>query len=125
MNQLRHILLIDDDQVDRRTISRALQKDGWNVDLVEAESIRQAWEQIGIRNWDCVFLDYRLSGGDGLELLKLFRAKGFHMPVVVVTSQGDEKIAVEVMRAGGSDYITKNLLNSEAVGTVLRNALRM
>ncbi len=125
MNQLRHILLIDDDQVDRRTISRALQKDGWNVDLVEAESIRQAWEQIGIRNWDCVFLDYRLPGGDGLELLKLFRAKGFHMPVVVVTSQGDEKIAVEVMRAGGSDYITKNLLNSEAVGTVLRNALRM
>jgi PAS domain S-box-containing protein len=125
MNQLRHILLIDDDEVDRRTISRALQKDGWNVDLVEAEGIRQAWEQIGVRNWDCVFLDYLLPGGDGVELLKLFRQKGFHMPVVVVTSQGDEKIAVEVMRAGGSDYISKNLLNSEAVGTVLRNALRM
>jgi PAS domain S-box-containing protein len=126
MKEMRHILLIDDDAVDRGTIRRALVRDGWTVDFEEAEGIRQAWEKIGIRNWDCVFLDYRLPGGDGLELLKLFREKGFHMPVVVVTSQGDEKVAVDVMRAGGSDYISKDLLlSSDAVGTVLRNALRM
>ncbi len=126
MKELRQILLIDDDELDRTTIRRALVRGGWNIDFVEAEGIRQAWEQIGIRSWDCVFLDYRLPGGDGLELLKLFREKGFHMPVVVVTSQGDEKVAVEVMRAGGSDYLSKDLLRSpDAVGTVLRNALRM
>ncbi|HEX2900495.1 MAG TPA: response regulator [Bacteroidia bacterium] len=124
MEETLHVLLIDDEVTDRRAIVRALQKDGWVIEFDEADGIRRAWEKIGIRHWDCVFLDYRLPGGDGLELLKLFREKGFGMPVVIVTSQGDEKVAVEVMRAGGSDYITKNLISSAAVGTVLRNALR-
>jgi PAS domain S-box-containing protein len=135
MEEKLHILLIDDEAMDRRTLARALYKTeqeldssgrnaGRQMEIQEADGIRQAWEKIGIQHWDCVFLDYRLPGGDGLDLLKQFRQRGFDMPVVIVTSQGDEKIAVEVMRAGGSDYITKNLINSEAVGTVLRNAMR-
>jgi PAS domain S-box-containing protein len=124
MEEKLHILLIDDEAMDRRTLARALHKTEQAMEIEEADGIRQAWEKIGLHQWDCVFLDYRLPGGDGLDLLKQFRQRGFGMPVVIVTSQGDEKIAVEVMRAGGSDYITKNLINSEAVGTVLRNAMR-
>ena len=124
MDETLHILLIDDDLVDRRAMARALRKFELTIEIDEADSIRQAWEKIGVQPWACVFLDYLLPGGDGLELLKEFRKKGFTMPVVIITSQGDEKIAVEVMRAGGSDYITKTLINPEVVGTVLRNALR-
>ena len=118
------ILVIDDDEVDRMAIARALRKTGLNTLLHEADSIDSALEIIDTKPWDCIFLDYLLPGGDGLELLTQFREKGLDMPVVIVTSQGDEKIAVKAMKAGGSDYISKNLLNPQAVAKVLINAVR-
>ncbi len=124
MEEKARILIIDDDMVDRRAISRALHASGMPVDVSEAASIQSGWERIVQGPWDCVFLDYLLPGGDGLDLLLQFREAGHQMPIVVVTSQGDEKIAVEVMRAGGSDYITKNLLSSEAVSSVVRRVIR-
>ncbi len=125
MKETLHILVIDDDMVDRLAISRALHKSGLSVQVSEAASIQAAWERIELGPWDCVFLDYLMPGGDGLDLLQQFRAKGHQMPIVIVTSQGDEKVAVEVMKAGGSDYITKNLINSEAVANVVRRAIRI
>jgi signal transduction histidine kinase/HPt (histidine-containing phosphotransfer) domain-containing protein len=124
MEEKARILIIDDDMVDRRAISRALHASGMPVDVSEAASIRSGWERIEQGPWDCVFLDYLLPGGDGLDLLLQFREAGHQMPIVVVTSQGDEKIAVKVMKAGGSDYITKNLLSSEAVSSVVRRVIR-
>lgn len=124
MERQLSILIIDDDEVDRMAIGRALRKTGLQTKLYEADSIDAALAQISERPWDCVFLDYLLPGGDGLELLKQFRAMGYQMPVIMVTSQGDEKIAVRAMKEGGSDYISKHLLNPEAVAKVLLSAMR-
>jgi PAS domain S-box-containing protein len=124
MEERSRILIIDDDVVDRRAISRALRGSGMLVDLSEASSIQAAWEQIEQGTWDCIFLDYLLPGGDGLNLLRQFRQKGHDMPIVVVTSQGDEKVAVELMKAGVSDYINKNHISSDTVSGILRSAMR-
>ncbi|MEM6267950.1 MAG: response regulator [Bacteroidota bacterium] len=124
MEEELRLLIIDDDEVDRMAIRRSVRKAGILASMDDADSIQAAWEHVRANAYDCVFLDYRLPGGDGLEVLQEFRKEGYKMPVIVVTSQGDEKIAVEVMKSGGSDYISKRLVNPEGISQILRNAIR-
>lgn len=119
------VLVIDDDEIDRMVIARAMKRVGIDAEVVAADSIAAAQQAIQGPAFDCVFLDYRLPGGDGLELLQYFRNLGHTVPIIVVTSHGDEKIAVEVMKSGGSDYITKYMLNQDsAIAQIMRNAIR-
>ncbi|MGB7892166.1 MAG: response regulator [Microcoleus sp.] len=75
--------------------------------------------------FDCVFLDYGLPDGDGLSLVKYLREAGLKVPLIVLTGQGDEQIAVELMKAGASDYIAKNKLSPESLSRSLSNAMRV
>ena len=76
------------------------------------------------RRPDCVLLDYLLPGKDGLEVVRDLRSSGNQVPVIVLTGQGDERLAAEVIRAGATDYLPKNGLTAELIGRALRNALR-
>lgn len=75
--------------------------------------------------FDCVFLDYRLPDGDGLNLVKSVRNAGLKVPLIVLTGQGDEQIAVDLMKAGASDYIVKSKLSPESLSRSLHNAIRV
>ncbi|MEG4418819.1 response regulator [Microcoleus sp. LAD1_D5] len=75
--------------------------------------------------FDCVFLDYGLPDGDGLSLVKNLREAGLKVPLIVLTGQGDEQIAVELMKAGASDYIAKNKLSPDSLSRSLYNAMRV
>lgn len=75
--------------------------------------------------FDCVFLDYGLPDGDGLTLVQDVRRSGLKVPLIVLTGQGDEQIAVELMKAGASDYITKGKMSSDSLSRSLYNALRV
>jgi len=119
-----HILIIDDDEIDRMALKRSLRKANVDAKTVEASSLAQAREKIKLHSYDCVFLDYRLPGGNGVELLQEFRTQGYEMPVVIVTSHADSSLAVQVMKAGGSDFIPKEYLNPDLIGQVLLNAIR-
>ena len=70
-------------------------------------------------------LDYGLPDGDGLTLVQDVREAGIKIPLIVLTGQGDEQIAVELMKAGASDYITKGKMSSESLSRSLYNALRI
>jgi signal transduction histidine kinase len=64
-----------------------------------------------------------LPGRNGLEVLKRIRAARPHLPVVMLTGQGNEAIAVQSMREGAQDYITKADITSESLGRVVRTAI--
>jgi signal transduction histidine kinase/DNA-binding response OmpR family regulator len=119
------LLIIDDDQDDRMTLHHALLSSGLPCSIVEAGVPSQALELLAHQSFDCVFLDYILPGEDGLSLLKKIRAKGVRVPVVITTSQGNESIAVELMKAGASDYISKGHVTSHTIAQILRNAVRL
>lgn len=125
MGEALEILLVDDDAVDRMAICRALDRADLTVNVTEVTSAEQAIANLNSHPYDCVFLDYRLPEQDGLSLIRQWRAEGVTIPLVVLTGQGDEQIAVDLMKAGASDYLVKTRVSPDRLALLLRNALRM
>ena len=125
MQQEIRFLVIDDDEVDRTLVRRSLTKAGFIANITEAASAEEALTLIHHHSFDFGFLDYLLPDSDGLELLLALREAGLGVPIVVLTGQGDEKIAVELMKAGASDYLTKSLVKPERLKQTVENALRL
>jgi signal transduction histidine kinase len=119
------LLVVDDDQVDRMTVRRGLRSVGVDADFEEAETFRDAVAWLRERSYDCVFLDFNLPGGDGLQVLREVRGAGIRTPVVMLTGRGDEQLAVELMKAGASDYLPKGAVSPERLAQSLRYVLRV
>ncbi len=125
MNEKFKILIVDDDEVDRMAVRRALSKAGFDLEIVEAEDSGIALASLKKSKFDCILLDYRLPDRDGIELIKDLRLMGIKVPSIVLTGQGDEQIAVEMMKAGASDYLSKSKVSPETLSQTLRNAIRI
>lgn len=118
-----HILIVDDDEVDRLAIRRALRASGMDIRIDEASGAADALSAVSEGTLDCILLDYRLPGHDGFDVLRTLREQCPGTPVVMLTGQGDEHTAVELMKAGASDYITKNELSPERLVQSMRSAM--
>lgn len=117
-----NILIIEDDQVDIMAYKRAIRKTDYkDSTILSAINTEEAFRCLNENEFDCVFLDYLLPGQNGLELLTQIRDAGYLMPVAVVTSQGDQRLAVEMMKAGAFDYFTKAEINPELLNKLLYN----
>jgi signal transduction histidine kinase len=125
MEEPLHILVVDDDQVDRMTVRRSLARAGVPAKLEEACDGASMAAALENQTYDCIFLDYQLPGQDGLALLQQLRHQGIRIPIIMLTGQGDEQIAVELMKAGASDYLTKTNISPERLEQVLRTAIRL
>jgi PAS domain S-box-containing protein len=119
------VLVVDDDEVDRMAVRRALRAAGVDAELAEAADAPAALDALRAGGWDCVFLDYQLPGGDGLEVLRAARAEGIDTPIVMLTGRGDQETAVEMMKAGASDYVVKGAITPERLAQGLRHAVRV
>lgn len=119
---VKTILVIDDDDIDIMAFKRAIKKTNMNVVVNSMESAEEVFNNLPeiISSYDCIFLDYQLPGTDGLRILKKFRQTGVTAPVIVTTSQGDEKIAVEMMKAGAFDYFPKSDISPSKLIQVLK-----
>ncbi|MGB3694568.1 MAG: ATP-binding protein [Spirulinaceae cyanobacterium] len=125
MENTLNILVVDDDEIDRMAVRRALTKVGVNMEFTEASDCTGAITRLKHQSFDCIFLDYGLPDQDGLELVKDVRSLGVKVPLIVLTGQGDEHIAVELMKAGASDYLSKSHVSPENLWQRLSNALRV
>ena len=119
------ILLIDDDEVDIMQFERALKKTGLVYNLHICKNAQETLEIIGTEVFDCIFLDYQLPGIDGLQLLKKIRDKDVLTPVAVLTSQGDEKVAVQMIKSGAFDYFAKSDITPDSIQKVVISGIRL
>ncbi len=125
MEETVKILVVDDDEVDRMAVKRSLKNAGVAMEWSEATGCASAISILQQQTFDCIFLDYLLPDGNGLELVRQFRSLGISTPIVVLTGQGDERIAVEVMKAGAYDYLPKSRITPENLYQILRQAVRL
>jgi len=123
MNQ-GNILIVDDDAVDRKATQKALEQAGWEGDILQASSTANALELMSQISFDCILLDYRLPGQDGLDLLKQLGAETVNTPpVVMLTGEGNEMVAVEAMKRGAFDYLPKTQLGPDTIFRVVMQAV--
>lgn len=119
------ILLVDDDVIDRQVVRRAFHKLGESPIIIEAVDSRTAYLQLDGRSFDCILLDYRLPDADGLTIVRTLRGNGLTTPIIVLTGQGDERTAVELMKAGATDYLVKKVMTAEHLSHSVRSAIRI
>ncbi|KAA5544762.1 response regulator [Adhaeribacter rhizoryzae] len=119
------LLIIDDDLVDRLTIQRSLAKANINCLIDMAGKGNQGLSLLKEKTYDCIFIDYLLPDTNGVNLLREIRAKEIDTPVIIVTSHGDERVAVDAIKSGASEYISKNMLTPEGISYSLRTAIKL
>jgi two-component system, NtrC family, response regulator AtoC len=121
MTNSETILVADDDRTIRRNLVRLLEAEGFRT--LAASSGDEALALIGAENPDAVLLDLKMPGRDGLEVLATLGPALAELPVVVLTAFGGSSAAIEAMRRGAYDYLSKPFDLDEVVLT-LRRALR-
>ena len=117
---MQKILVIDDDRDMCLLLKRFLSKHGFEVE--DANTSKKAIELLENTEYDLVMCDFRLDAIDGKTMLVKIKEKYPHMPVIIMTGYSDIKIAVEVMKLGAYDYVTKPLFPDEIILTI-RKAL--
>ena len=120
------VLIVDDSPEDRETFRRFLTRGAKTPYLIlEAETAEQGFETCLREQPDCLLLDYLLPDFDGLEFLKRL-AERTDIPlntVVMLTGKGDETVAVEAMKNGATDYLTKGTLTSTSLRRAIEKAM--
>jgi len=99
------LLLIEDDEVDRLAFDRFVGKENLPYDYTCAGSVSEGKKALKAGPFDVVVTDFLLGDGTAFDL---FGEVPPEIPVIVVTGEGDEEIAVQAMKAGALDYITKH-----------------
>ncbi|ULR43536.1 response regulator [Rhizobium sp. K102] len=118
------ILIIDDNIDDREVYRRILGRvSSTAYTVVEAETGQEGLALNGRKRPDCILLDYSLPERDGLGVLADLLEDDPVANVIMLTGQGSETVAVEVMKAGARDYLTKDSLSPETLHRCIQNAI--
>ena len=115
------VLVADDDSTIRRNLVRLLQSEGYQT--IEAADGDEALAGVQAKNPDAVLLDLKMPGRDGLKVLAELQPLLADLPVIVVTALGGSAAAIEAMRRGAYDYLSKPFDLDEVLLT-LKRALR-
>ncbi len=115
------ILVVDDDAAFRGILLDILRKEGY--ELVDAASAEAALERLASETVDLVITDQRMPGIDGIELTKRLRLMSTPPAVIVMTAYGTIPQAVDAVRAGAIDYLTKPLESPDALRKLVRRVL--
>ncbi|MCP4698282.1 MAG: response regulator [Gammaproteobacteria bacterium] len=107
-NKQTRILYVEDNLGLATLVQRRLGRRGYAVDL--AKNGEEGLSSLEKGEYDMVIMDYMMPVMDGLEMLKKLAAEGeLPLPAIMVTGGGDETIAVDAMKLGASDYLTKDI----------------
>jgi PAS domain S-box-containing protein len=120
------ILLVDDSESDRGICRRYLLADeDFDYQIIEAESLEEGLALWRSRSPDLVLTDIHLPDGSGLELLTAIKKTHPRQkfPVIMMTGQGDERLAVQAMKLGASDYLVKDDITASTLCHYVEKAI--
>ena len=116
------ILIIEDEEPIRRVLVRILNEEDSNFKIHEASDGKKGLEYISKENFDLVLCDIKMPKIDGIELLQRTRKKNSSLPFIMLTGHGNIETAVESMKIGAYDFISKPPDLNRLI-TSVRNAL--
>ena len=122
LTQAAHIACVDDDPIIRQVLERVLKAAGFSVSLSAGGAA--FLEAVDKTPPDLCLLDFELPDASGFELIGKIRKRWPDMPIVMLTGSDSAENAVEALRLGATDYLTKPS-DAERITTSIRNALRL
>ncbi|MFN0158392.1 MAG: sigma-54-dependent transcriptional regulator [Bacteroidota bacterium] len=99
------ILIVDDELIVRESLSKWFAEGGYRVDV--AENAASALKKLQANHWNIMFVDIRMPGMDGIELLHRIKETNKHIAVIIITAFAAVETAVKSLKDGAYDYITK------------------
>lgn len=114
---MQTLLVVDDSRVDRRLVGGLLQKTG-EYEVVYAENGKDALQRLELDIPDAVLTDLHMPEMNGLELVQAIKSDYPLIPVLLMTAQGSEELAVEALRLGAASYVTKRRLGEDLIPTI-------
>jgi signal transduction histidine kinase len=116
-----HILIVDDDPGLNRLIQRTVRRAGH--EFTSAATAEEAIECLQERQPALMLLDLKLPDAEGGELIDRLEQQDLRVPFIVITGQGDERVAVQMMKRGASDYLVKDADFLNFLPTVIERVL--
>jgi two-component system copper resistance phosphate regulon response regulator CusR len=117
------LIIIEDDEKTAHALLSGLEKEGFSV--AAAGSGEEGFARLNEESFDLLVLDWMLPGRSGIEILKLLRARGSQMPVLLLTARDAVDDRVHGLESGADDYLVKPFAFAELVArirTLLRRA---
>lgn len=118
------VLIIEDNPTDALIVKKRLQRDNaFEYDITHVVSGEDGTSVLEKNSFDIALLDYNLPKKSGLETLKEIKAKNLEMPIVMITGQGDEQVAVTLMKEGAFDYLPKREGYEDSIPLMIRKTI--
>ncbi len=118
----RRVLIVDDEKNMRWVLGQALEAEGFEA--IQASDGKEALSSVAEHAPDVMVLDHRMPAPDGMEVLRRVRANGHMFPIIMLTAHGNVTQAVEAMKAGATEYLTKPF-DLDELKLAIDKALRM
>lgn len=120
------ILIVDDQSFDRSSLKKLCRKFEFTTHVVEADSLAALRDKLRKDRFDLILLDYHLTDGTGLEGVEIIRADPVNCDAgtVMITASDQNDIAVQALKLGISDYLTKDELSQQTLARAAIVALQ-
>lgn len=123
MTPTMRLLLIDDDELDRLTVTRALKRSSLTVEIIEAKTASEGLQFALEQRFDAILLDYSLPDRNGLEVLQMLRAgNSSNSAIIMLTRREDDTLATRCIDAGAQDFLLKDEVNTRRLSRAIRQA---
>ena len=115
----KNLLVVDDSATTRMLISLTLKKEG-TYTIIEVANGQEAVDKLGDQSVDCVLTDLNMPQMNGLDLIEYIRAKHSEptVPIIVITTRGEEEARDEGLAKGANAYLTKPISGPKLVSLV-------
>ncbi|MEK6754665.1 MAG: sigma-54 dependent transcriptional regulator [Bacteroidota bacterium] len=121
MNSIPSILVVDDEQVVRDSLSKWFREDGFKVSA--AANAAEALQQLQVQKWDIILLDIKMPGMDGMELQQRIKEIDEGATIIFITAHATIDTAVKALKEGAFDYVTKPV-DPDYLSHLVTNALK-
>ncbi len=118
------VLMVEDNPTDALISKKRLQRDeAFEYDITHVVSGEDALSSLEKAVFDIALLDYNLPKKSGLETLREIKSKNIEMPIVMITGQGDEQVAVTLIKEGAFDYLIKREGYEDSIPLMIRKTI--
>jgi two-component system cell cycle sensor histidine kinase/response regulator CckA len=123
MTDSYRVLIVDDDAEHAEMVTEFLTISGtFTIDW--AENVNALWGYLAAKEYDIILLDYRMPDGNGLDALVEMNNRNYKIPVIMITGQGNERVAARAMQLGAVDYLIKGSNHLITLPALIQRAVR-